>query len=132
MRGVVLRKAFVTSDDSRRKIVSVLNGEINVKDIHILFMKSGEKDEKGFVKLPLGNHKHFYPEVMYVLKGKCYYWLKNKEGETMECTMEEGDVMFRGPEVTHTCVCTEDAILIDGASESWINDEWNHVPEMLK
>ena len=48
-------------------------------------MKSGDAG-------PLGNHKHWYPEVMYVLKGKCHYWLKNKEGEEMECDMEESDV----------------------------------------
>lgn len=132
MRGVVSRKANIISEDNRRKIVSIINGELNVKDIHILFMKSGEKDENGFIKLPLGNHKHWYPEVMYVLKGKCHYWLKNKEGEEMECDLVEGDIMFRAPEVVHTCICTEDAILIDGSSESWINDDWNHVGEKLK
>jgi len=125
MRGVVIRKANIIHEDERRKIVSILNGEITVKDIHVLFMKSGDSG-------PLGNHKHWYPEVMYVLKGKCHYWLKNKEGETMECDMEEGDIMFRAPEVVHTCTCSEDAILLDGASESWINDDWNHVREVLK
>lgn len=126
MKGVVIKKANVISEDERRKIVSVMNGELNVKDIHILFMK------KGGVENVLGNHKHWYPEVMYVLKGKVHYWLKNKEGETMECDMEEGDIMYRAPEVVHTCTCTDDAILIDGASESWINDDWNHVREELK
>ena len=127
MRGVVIKKANIIAEDCRRKIVSVLNGEITVKDIHILFMKKGQTD-----LAVLGNHKHWYPEVMYVLKGKCHYWLKNKEGETMECDMEEGDIMFRAPEVVHTCTCTEDAILVDGASECWINDDWNHVREELK
>ena len=132
MRGVIIRKAKVIAEDDRRKIVSILNGEIGVRDMHILFMKSGEKDENGFIKLPLGNHKHWYSEVMYVLKGKCHYWLKNKEGETMECDMEEGDIMFRAPEVVHTCICTEDAILIDGSSECWIGEDWNHIREVLK
>ena len=112
-----------------------------MRDIHILFMKreprlsvrSDQVPDKSirWVKKPLGNHKHWYPEVMYVLKGKCHYWLKNKEEETMECDLEEGDVMFRAPEVVHTCICTEDAILIDGSSESWINDDWNHVRDEL-
>lgn len=141
MKGVVIKKAQIISEDERRKIVSVMNGELNVKDIHILFMKgvpieSGEHAGYGLLgdnyrKEPLGNHKHWYAEVMYVLKGKCHYWLKNKEGETMECDMEEGDLMFRAPEVVHTCVCTPDTILIDGATESWIDDNWNHVPEEL-
>ena len=124
MRGVVIKKANVIAEDERRKIVSILNGELNVKDIHILFMKKGQQI--------LGNHKHWYPEVMYVLKGSCHYWLKNKEGETMECDLLEGDIMFRAPEVVHTCICSEDAILIDGAEQSWINDDWNHVGEVLK
>jgi len=124
MRGVYLRKAQVIAEDERRKIVSILNGELTVKDIHILFMKSGDKGV-------LGNHKHFFPEVMYVLKGKVHYWLKNKEGEEMECDMEEGDIMFRAPEVVHTCTCSEDAILLDGASESWISEDWNHVREEI-
>ena len=124
MRGIVIKKAQVIAEDDRRKIISILNGEIEVRDIHILFMKQGEQI--------LGNHKHWYPEVMYVLTGSCHYWLKNKEGETMEVELKAGDIMFRAPEVTHTCTCTEDAILIDGASESWIDDDWNHVREVLK
>lgn len=125
MRGVILKKAFVIAEDERRKIVSILNGQIGVRDIHILFMKKGDNS-------PLGNHKHFYPEVMYVMKGKAHYWLKNKEGETMECDLEEGDIMFRAPEVVHTCICSEDCILLDGAGEAWIDEDWNHVREVLK
>jgi len=48
MRGVVMKKAITIAEDDRRKIVSVMNGELSVKDIHILFMKEGETD---FVKL---------------------------------------------------------------------------------
>jgi len=125
MRGVIIKKAFVIAEDSRRKIISILNGQINVRDIHILFMKKGDKS-------PLGNHKHWYAEIMYVLKGTCKYWLKNKEGETMECDLTEGDIMLRAPEVVHTCICSEDAILVDGASEAWVDESWNHVREILK
>lgn len=125
MRGVVIKKAFVIAEDERRKIVSILNGQIGVRDIHILFMKKGDSS-------PLGNHKHWYSEIMYVMKGKAHYWLKNKEGETMECDLEEGDIMMRAPEVVHTCICSEDCILLDGASESWVDEDWNHVREILK
>lgn len=131
MRGVVKRKVNVIAEDERRKILSVLNGEIGVRDIHILHMKAGEKNEEGYIKMPLGQHKHWYPEVCYCMKGKCKYWLKNDQGETMETTLEEGEVMFRAPGVVHTCLCTEDCILIDGATESWVNDDWNHVREEL-
>ena len=129
---MIIKQANVIAEDNRRKITSILNGEIGVRDIHILHMKSGEKDESGLVKLPLGNHKHWYAEIMYVMRGKCHYWLKNKEGEEMECDLVEGDIMLRAPEVVHTCTCSEDAILIDGASESWVSEDWNHVREVLK
>ena len=132
MRGVIIRKAKIINEDERRKIISILNGEIGVRDIHILEMKKGDKNENGFIKMPLGNHKHWYPEVCFVYKGKCKYWLKNKEDETMEYDLEEGDIMFRAQEVVHTCMCTEDTILIDGASEGWIEDQWNHVQEKLQ
>ena len=126
MRGVYIKKAQVIAEDNRRRIISILNGEIGVRDIHLLEMKKGQTSSY------LGNHKHWYPEICYVYKGKCHYWLKNKEGETMEVDLKEGDIMFRAPEVVHTCTCSEDCILIDGATESWIDEDWNHVREVLK
>lgn len=125
MRGIVIKKAVVISEDDRRKIFSILNGEIGVRDIHILEMKSGQTESV------LGNHKHWYPEVCFVYKGSCHYWLKNDD-ETMECDLKEGDIMFRAPGVVHTCTCSEDCILIDGAAESWVGEDWNHVREVLK
>ena len=131
MRGVVIKKALVIAEDERRKITSILNGQLGIRDIHILHMKEGPLDNNGLVDLPLGNHHHFYPELMYVLKGKAHYWLKNKEGETEEVDMEEGDIMFRASGVIHTAKCSPDCILIDACSESWISEEWNHVREEL-
>jgi len=135
MRGVVIKKANIIAEDGRRKIISMMNGELNIKDIHILVMKKGETipDDDGtlYNSSPLGQHKHWYAEVCFCFKGKCKYWLKNKEGEEMTCYLNEGELMYRAPEVTHTCLCTEDCILIDGAEQSWINDDWNHVREEL-
>lgn len=142
MKGIIIKKAKIIAEDDRRKIVSILNGEIGVRDIHLLFMKTPPLDDPvhagygklgdNYIKKPLGNHKHWYPEVCYVLKGKCKYWLKNNEGETMECELEEGDLMLRAPGVVHTCYCTPDTILLDGAAESWVDENWNHVREVLK
>lgn len=126
MRGVIIKKALVIAEDERRKITSVLNGQIGVRDIHILEMKKGQTTSV------LGNHKHWYPEVCYVYKGSCHYWLKNDEGEEMECDLNEGELMFRAPGVVHTCTCSEDCILIDGGAESWVDESWNHVREVLK
>lgn len=132
MKGVVIQKANIIAEDNRRRIISILNGQLTIRDIHLLEMKKGEVNEQGFIKLPLGNHKHWYAEVCYCYKGKAHYWLRNKEGEELECDLNEGEIMFRAPEVVHTCLCTEDCILIDGAQESWINDDWNHIQEILK
>jgi len=119
MRGVIVRKATVINEDKRRKIISILNGELTVKDIHILFMKSGDEI--------LGNHYHQYAEVCYCLKGKCLYKLKHEiTGETMEVEINEGDIMFRDAFVTHTCKASEDCILLDGAEKSWVTEDWNH------
>src|SRR3990167_4401198 len=123
MRGVVIKKAQIIADDSRRRILSILNGEIGVRDIHILFMSKGETKD-GFVKLPLGNHYHNYREVCYCLKGKAHYKLKHElTGEELEIDLNEGETMFRDAFVTHTCLCTEDCILIDGAEQSWVAED---------
>lgn len=124
MRGIVIKKAFVIAEDDRRKIFSIMNGELGVRDIHLLEVKKG-----GSI---LGNHKHWYAEVCFVYKGSCHYWLKNDQNEEMEVDLKEGDIMYRAPGVVHTCTCTDDCVLIDGATESWIDDNWNHVPEVLK
>lgn len=131
MRGVHIKKAFVIAEDGRRRILSILNGEIGVRDIHLLEMKKGETTD-GFVNEPLGNHKHWYPEVCYCYKGQAKYWLKNDQGEEEQMMLNEGEIMFRAPGVVHTCLCTEDCILIDGGAESWVSEDWNHVREVLK
>jgi len=125
MKGVIIKKVNIISDDSRRRILSILNGEMGVRDIHILEMKKGESI--------LGNHWHVYPEMMYVYKGKCHYWLRHVfTGETEELDLEEGDIMIKTGFIVHTCTASEDAILIDGAQESWIGEDYNHIKEILK
>jgi len=124
IKGVVIKKANVIAEDNRRKIVSILNGEIGVRDIHILFMKKGEQ--------VLGQHYHTFSEVCYIFKGKAQYKLKNRlTNEEMEVEVNEGDIMFRDAFVTHNCVASEDCIMIDGASDTWINADWNLYPEKL-
>lgn len=126
MRGVLIKKANVIAEDKRRKIISVLNGEIGVRDIHILIMKKGET-QNGFIKLPLGEHYHTYKEVCYCFKGKAHYKLKHEiTGEELEIDLNEGELMFRDAFISHTCLCTEDCILIDGAQDTWVDEDWNH------
>lgn len=123
MKGVIIRKAKIISEDERRKIISVLNGELGVRDIHILEMKKEDI---------LGNHWHLYPEIMYVMKGKCHYWLKHiLTGEEEELDIEEGDIMIKTGFIVHTCRASEDCILIDGSTETWIDEDFNHIKEVL-
>ena len=134
MRGVYIKKASIIAEDDRRKIVSILNGELGVRDIHILLIKKGEQI--------LGNHFHWYPEIMYILKGGGTWYLKNRmttynpkdpENEhQMEVRLEEGDIMIKAPFITHTAIVDADSIILDGSSESWISEEFNHYREVLK
>ena len=126
MRGVIIKKATVIAEDERRKIVSILNGQIGVRDCHILIMKSGEKNGQ-YINKPLGEHYHQYKEICYCMKGKCHYKLKHEiTGEEMEIDLNEGEIMYRDAFISHTCLCTEDCILIDLAEEMWVDEDWNH------
>ena len=125
IRGVVIKKAKVIAEDDRRKIISLLNGEIGVRDIHILEMKKGEQI--------LGNHYHWYEEIMLVYKGKAHYWLRNKiTKEQEEVDLEAGDIMLKSPMIAHTCMASEDCILIDGSAVTWVSEDFNHIREVLK
>lgn len=123
MRGVIIRKAKLISDDNRRRIISILNGELGVRDIHILEMKK---------ESILGNHWHTYPEMMYILRGKGHWWLKHMiTGEKEEIDLEAGDIMFKTGFIAHTAEVSEDAVILDGSCESWIEEDFNHVQEVL-
>ena len=127
MRGVIIKKAFVIAEDERRKITSILNGQIGVRDIHILHMKEGGKI--------LGNHYHWYPEIMYIMKGGGTWWLKNRtidKDNYMEVRLNEGDIMIKAPFITHTALVDADSIILDGSAESWVDEDFNHYREILK
>ena len=120
MRGLTVKQAKVISSDERRDIISVLNGELNVKDIHILYMKKGGQI--------LGNHWHTYNEFMYIMKGKGHWWMKHiLTGEEEEYDFKEGDIVFKTGFITHTAKVSEDCVILDGSCESWIGEDFNHV-----
>lgn len=125
MRGVYIKKAFVIAEDERRKIISVLNGQIGVRDIHILEMKKGEQI--------LGNHYHWYPEIMYILEGGGTWYLRNRMTDEYEkVRLEKGDIMIKTPFITHTAKVDKDSIILDGSAESWVDEDFNHLREELK
>jgi len=107
MKGVVIRQAHLVHEDERRKIVELMNGELSIKNLKILYVKKGEQI--------MGQHYHTYNEFMYVLRGRAHYWLKNMiTGETEEMDVEEGDIMYKTPYIAHTGKFEEDSIIIDG------------------
>ena len=132
MKGIFIKKASIIAEDERRKIISVLNGELNIRDIHILHMKEGGKI--------LGNHYHWYPEVMFIMKGGGTWYLKNRTHDSneengsneMEIKLEEGDIMIKAPFITHTAIVDADSIILDGSAESWVGEDFNHYKEVLK
>lgn len=124
MNGVVVRKAKLVSEDERRTITEIMNGELSIKNMKVLKVKKGDQ--------LLGNHWHPYPEVMFVLEGYATYKMKNidtNEEETF--ILSSGDVVFRTGRITHAGRFDEDSIIIDAACESYISADFNDVKDVI-
>lgn len=122
MKGVFIKKAEVVSEDERRSIIEIMNGELSIKNMKVLKVKKGEQ--------LLGNHWHPYSEVMYMLKGSARYRMKNIDTEEHEdFDLVEGDVVFRTGRIIHAGVFSEDSIIIDGACETYISQDMNDIQE---
>ena len=124
MKGVFIKKAVLVSDDERRNIIEIMNGDMNVKNLKILNVKKGG--------LILGNHWHPYGELMYVLKGSGHYHMKDMDtGESEEYDLVEGDVVYRGPRISHAGHFIEGSILIDGACETYVSADFNDIKDVI-
>jgi len=124
MKGVFINKAVLVSDDERRNIIEIMNGDMNVKNLKILNVKKGG--------LILGNHWHPYGELMYVLKGSGHYHMKDMDtGESEEYDLVEGDVVYRGPRISHAGHFIEGSILIDGACETYVSADFNDIKDVI-
>lgn len=120
MKGVHVKKVQIVSEDERRSIFEIMNGELTIKNMKVLKVKKGEQ--------LLGNHWHPYSEVMYMLKGKAKYKMRNIDtNEQEEFELEEGDVVFRTGRIVHAGLFSEDSIVIDGAAEPYISQDFNDV-----
>lgn len=124
MRGVHLTKINLVHEDDRRGLWEVMNGQLSVKNIKILRIKSGAQ--------LLGNHWHPYPEMMYIMEGKAKYKMKHIiTGEEEEYHLEAGDVVFRSGFISHAGIFEEDSIVIEGATESYVGPDFNDVLEKV-
>lgn len=124
MEGVEIRKAQIVNEDERRKLVEISNGLITIKNLKVIYCKKGEQ--------LLGNHYHSYPELMYMLKGKAKYRMKNIDtNEVEDYELEEGDVVFRTAFITHAGIFSEDSIIIDAAGEPYISSNFNDNHEVI-
>jgi len=124
MKGVVVKKAKLVHEDERRGIWEIMNGELTIKNMKILKVKSGTQ--------LLGNHWHVYPEVMYMIKGKAKYKMKHVlTGEEEDYDLEEGDVVFRTGFIIHAGYFSEDSVVMDGAAEGYISNDFNDVVEKI-
>jgi hypothetical protein len=120
MKGVIIKKAKIVSDDERRIITEIMNGELAIKNLKVLVVKNSE--------LPLGNHWHPYAEIMYILKGKAKYRMKNLDtGEEEDFDLEEGDVVFRTGRIVHGGWFEKGSIIIDAACETYLSADFNDV-----
>ena len=124
MNGVNIKKAEIVSEDDRRSILEIFNGEFNVKQIKILTAKKGEE--------VLGNHWHTYGEIRYLMKGKCEYKIKHViTGETKEFILNEGEIFSTTGFIIHTCKFLEDGIMIDGSEQPYISKDFNCIEEKI-
>jgi len=121
MKGVFIKKIDCVHEDERRGIFEMLNGELDVKNIKILKVK-----EDSFLGTKDG-HYHVYPEVMYILEGSVVdYKMKNLDtGEEEVFTLEAGDVVFRTGRIVHGGTFKKGTIVIDGACNAYISQDFN-------
>ncbi len=124
MKGVFVRKVNQVHEDDRRKIEEVMNGEISAKNVKILTVK-----ETSYLGGKSG-HWHQYPEVMCILKGRCWnYLMENVDtGEKEYFNLEEGDVVFRTGRIIHGGDFEKGSIILDMATESYISSDFNDIP----
>ena len=124
MKGVTIKRAEVVNEDKRRKLIEIVNGQIAGRNIKILEVK-----EESYLGGTSG-HWHQYPEVMYIMKGRCWdYVMENidtKEKETFE--FNEGDVVYRTGRIIHGGMFSKGSIVLDISQESYISGEFNDVP----
>lgn len=124
MKGVVVRNIKLVSNDKRRNIYEVFNGETSIKNMKVLVVKKGRQ--------LLGNHWHPYAEVMHVMKGSSNYRMKNLDtGEVEDFELIEGDVVFRTARIVHAGWFEEGSIIIDAACEPYISAEFNDIREVI-
>jgi len=125
MKGVFIKKAEIVNEDNRRKIIEIMNGQMAVKNMKILYVKKGEQ--------LLGNHWHPEAnEVMYMLKGSARYRMKNIDtNEQEDFDLNEGDVVFRTSRIVHAGYFSEDSIIMDGSSETYISSDFNDIVEKV-
>lgn len=124
MKGIHIRKIREVHEDERRKIMEIMNGELNVKNLKILEVKEdcylGGKD----------GHFHQYPEIMYIMKGSAQdYTMTNIDtNETEIFNLEEGDIVFRTGRIIHGGTFKAGTIVIDGSCEMYISADFNDIP----
>lgn len=124
MKGVFVKKALIVSEDDRRKLIELMNGQFSGKNIKILEVK-----EESYLGGTSG-HFHLFPECMYIMKGKCWdYVMENvdtKEKETFE--LGEGDIVFRTGRIIHGGMFAKGSIIIDIAGATYISGDYNDIP----
>lgn len=69
---------------------------------------------------------------MYILKGSAKYRMKNLDtGEIEDYDLKEGDVVFRTGRIVHAGIFTEDSIIVDGAENTYISQDFNDIMEEI-
>lgn len=118
MKGVFLQQAKMVSEDNRRTLFEVVNGQLAIRNLKILYVKQGD--------VVLGKHWHSYAEVRYMMEGRAVFQLENViTGEKGDVTMEKGDVLFVDAYIHHTGTFAADSVMIEGATEMYFSPQYN-------
>ena len=126
MKGVYVKKATEVSNDSRRIITEIMNGEVGIRNLKVLEVKKGEGHQL------LGNHWHPYAEVMYVIKGMSFYRMKNIDtGEIEDFYLVAGDVVYRSSRIVHAGWFDEGSMIIDAAEDAYVSADYNDIVEVI-
>ena len=128
MKGIHVKKAQIVNEDSRRRLLEIMNGQMNGKNIKILEVKE-EGPEWQYLGGTSG-HWHQYPECMFIYKGECKdYIMENVDtGEKETFNLGPGDTVFRTGRIIHGGMFKRGSIVIDIAEETYISDEFNDIP----
>ncbi len=125
MRGISVQKGKLVSDDNRRSILEVMNGQMAVRNLKFIRVKDNPDKEC----VVLAGHYHTYPEFRYMVSGTATFRFRDMitaQEETVD--VSEGDVVFADGYIHHVGTISAGAVILEGATEMYFDPNYNDHP----